>query len=257
VASKVANGNFTGRLASFYLKSADISLIMNLYRAASFMIQPTTKTPTEKAPNARGARSIGRILTAATDIFGKVGFQASSMNAVARAAGVSKGLLHYHFKSKEHLLFEAQQATFKQIHTRFQERFERGETGMETALEGIDALWESLCEMRSWAPFFVETMNLASHSNGFSRHVDEFYSESTRLLQRGIENVFQHHTDDLALPPDRLAMLIRTAIHGLVVELAYARDAKDVQRVATAYQDFRGLFARSVLAGPLFTEEKS
>jgi len=230
---------------------------MNLYRTASFMIQAPTKTNLKKGQNARGARSIGRILTAATDIFGKVGFQASSMNAVARAAGVSKGLLHYHFNSKEHLLIEAQQATFRQIHARFQVRFERGETGLETALDGIDALWESLVEMRSWAPFFVETMNLASHSNGFSRHVDEFYAESTALLQRGIENVFRHHTEDLALPPDRLAMLIRTTIHGLVVELAYAREPEDVQRVAVAYQDFRSLFARSVLSGPLSTEEKS
>ncbi len=66
---------------------------------------------------------------------------------------------------------------------------------MANALEGIDALWESLCEMRSWAPFFVETMNLASHSNGFSRHGDVVDFEATLLLQRAIENVCQHHTE--------------------------------------------------------------
>lgn len=169
------------------------------------------------------------------------------MNAVAAAAGVSKGLLHYHFESKEHLLIEAQRATFRQIHDRFTDRFESGEAGMETALGVLDHLWDSLVSMRHWAPFMVETISLASQQQPIRKAADAFYLESMTLLEGGIRSVFAADLARLAVPPDRLAQLVRVCVHGFIVELAYARDEDDVQRAAQAYRDFRTLFGSSML----------
>ncbi len=202
----------------------------------------------------RGIRSVGRIVDAAARLFGAEGFQGASMDAVARAAGVSKGLLHYHFRSKEHLLVEAQRATFQKIHERFEARFEQGERGLPTALEGIDALWEAVLEMRGWAPFLIQTMSLAAQDRPIRAHVDDFYRESMILLERGVRNAFAEEAGQLAVPPDRLAMLIRTSLHGLVVELSYARTPGELKRVDQAYRDLREFFARAVLAGPIREE---
>ena len=46
------------------------------------------------------------ILEAATDVFGRLGFETTRMEDVAKAAGVAKGLLYKHFASKD-ALFEA------------------------------------------------------------------------------------------------------------------------------------------------------
>lgn len=46
------------------------------------------------------------ILDAATDVFGRQGFEATRMDDVAKAAGVAKGLVYKHFPSKD-ALFEA------------------------------------------------------------------------------------------------------------------------------------------------------
>ena len=43
----------------------------------------------------------------AIDCFAHHGYQATSIDRIARAAGVTKGALYYHFKDKEELLFEA------------------------------------------------------------------------------------------------------------------------------------------------------
>lgn len=43
----------------------------------------------------------------AIDCFARYGFQATSIDRIAKAAGVTKGALYYHFKDKEELLFEA------------------------------------------------------------------------------------------------------------------------------------------------------
>ncbi|TNF23709.1 MAG: TetR/AcrR family transcriptional regulator [Deltaproteobacteria bacterium] len=45
-----------------------------------------------------------RILQAADEVFGRVGFDAASTRDIAEAAGVNKALIHYHFKTKDGLL---------------------------------------------------------------------------------------------------------------------------------------------------------
>jgi AcrR family transcriptional regulator len=46
-------------------------------------------------------------MTAAIDCFARLGYQGTSIDRIARAAGVTKGAVYYHFRDKEQLLFEA------------------------------------------------------------------------------------------------------------------------------------------------------
>ena len=210
-----------------------------------------------KSLSPRAAKSVRRILNAAAHLFGEEGYQGATMKAVARAAGVSKGLLHYHFRSKEHLLIEAQRAAFKQIHDRFEVKFQQGDVGIDTALEGLDMLWESVRDMRAWTPFMVETMSLTSQEQPVRRLLDDFYQESMDLLTRGITRTFADDSDQLAVPPHRLAWMVRTTLHGLVVELAYARSSADLQRIDQVYVDMRTGFTRFVFHPTPSTEGAS
>jgi AcrR family transcriptional regulator len=180
-------------------------------------------------------------------MFGSTGYQGASMEAVARAAGVSKGLLHYHFNSKEHLLIEAQRATFTQIYDRFTGRFQHGERGLETALDAIDSLWEALYEMRSWSPFMVEILSLAAHQKRVRHQVDDFYAETMDILEEGMSRVFSDHTDRLQMPPIRLSRVIRSSLHGLVLELSLCRCHEDLDQVNQTYQDLRMTFESAIL----------
>lgn len=47
------------------------------------------------------------LMNVAIDCFARYGYAATSIDRIARAAGVTKGALYYHFKDKEELLFEA------------------------------------------------------------------------------------------------------------------------------------------------------
>ncbi|MBM4270175.1 MAG: TetR/AcrR family transcriptional regulator [Deltaproteobacteria bacterium] len=60
--------------------------------------------------NGRGRRiepGKGGILLTAIDCFTRHGYAGTSIDRIARAAGVTKGALYYHFRDKEQLLFEA------------------------------------------------------------------------------------------------------------------------------------------------------
>jgi AcrR family transcriptional regulator len=46
-------------------------------------------------------------MSAAIDCFARLGYQGSSIDRIARDAGVTKGAVYYHFRDKEELLFAA------------------------------------------------------------------------------------------------------------------------------------------------------
>lgn len=48
-----------------------------------------------------------QIMAVAIDCFAHLGYQGTSIDRIAREAGVTKGALYYHFRDKEELLFEA------------------------------------------------------------------------------------------------------------------------------------------------------
>lgn len=199
----------------------------------------------------RAKKSAVRILDAATRLFGRRGFDGASMGAVAREAGVSKSLLHYHFESKEQLLLEAQRRVLRQIHKRFLERARHGERGLQAALAGVDALWQAVTELQAQAPFMVEVMSISAHDGAARAPFRAYADECTDLFEDGIRHVF---TDEelgrLVVPPERVAFMFRCGLQGLIVELAQARSDPERERVQQAYSDFRDQFARMVLLQP-------
>jgi len=60
-------------------------------------------------PGRRGRPEPSRkqLMSAAIDGFARLGYQGTSIDRIARDAGVTKGAVYYHFRDKEELLFEA------------------------------------------------------------------------------------------------------------------------------------------------------
>jgi AcrR family transcriptional regulator len=58
------------------------------------------------------------LMDIAIDCFARYGYQATSIDRIARAAGLTKGAIYYHFKDKEDLLFEAVKSRVSQFERR-------------------------------------------------------------------------------------------------------------------------------------------
>jgi AcrR family transcriptional regulator len=96
-----------------------------------------TPQPGER-PRARG-NAAERILAAAAESVGTLGAAQVSLQTVADAAGVSKALIHYHFKDRDELLV----AVIDEIGRGLAER-ERGAIDAERSALAVDALWNWL-----------------------------------------------------------------------------------------------------------------
>jgi AcrR family transcriptional regulator len=76
------------------------------------------------APATRFDRRLAEILTHATEVFCKKGYEGASMRDLSRASGMSLAGLYYYFESKERLLFLIQKHTFTTIVQRLKTRLE-------------------------------------------------------------------------------------------------------------------------------------
>ncbi len=195
----------------------------------------------------KAKQTSNKILNAAMRMFGRMGYRGASMNDVAEEAGVSKSLLHYHFHTKERLLIEAQRSTIRGLHQRFSQRASQGHTGLSAALEALDAMWNTVRDLREGAPFIVETLSLSGQKTALRKHLRSFYRESTGLLSNGITQVFDGQVEELTIPPERMATLIRILLEGLIVELAQVKTAEELAEIEQAYADLRELFSRFAL----------
>lgn len=58
------------------------------------------------------------LMDIAIDCFARFGYQATSIDRIAKAAGLTKGAIYYHFKDKEELLFESVKSRVSQFERR-------------------------------------------------------------------------------------------------------------------------------------------
>jgi AcrR family transcriptional regulator len=75
-------------------------------------------------PASRFDKRLSEILTHATDVFCKKGYEGASMRDLSRASGMSLAGLYYYFESKERLLFLIQKHTFSTVVERLKTRLE-------------------------------------------------------------------------------------------------------------------------------------
>ena len=76
------------------------------------------------APVTRYDRRLAEILTHATEVFCKKGYEGASMRDLSRESGMSLAGLYYYFESKERLLYLIQKHTFTTIVQRLKTRLE-------------------------------------------------------------------------------------------------------------------------------------
>jgi AcrR family transcriptional regulator len=118
-----------------------------------------------------------RIVEAMRESVAERGTAGSTFDHVARAAGVSRGLLHYYFGTKERLLVEVVRHDCDMRH----ELLDRQLTGARTADDFIDRLVQSLEDLVRNDPAF---MTLLFELFTLARRNEEIRAEFAELLRR-------------------------------------------------------------------------
>ncbi len=131
------------------------------------------------APATRYDRRLAEIITHATEVFCKKGYEGASMRDLSRESGMSLAGLYYYFESKERLLYLIQKHTFSTIVQRLKTRLE----GVSDAEERVRIFILNHLEyfLANQAAMKVLSHEAEALKNGFASEVAAIKREYYRI----------------------------------------------------------------------------
>jgi len=168
-----------------------------------------------------------QIMACAIEIISSRGYVQASLSQIAKEAGISKGVISYHFSSKDALI-EQIVSDLYEVGTTFMEPYL---TAQKTALGWITTYIEkNVLFMKSHRKHVIAVSEIVFHARdeeGKPCHFRSIDADATinvlmKMLHRGtMEGDFREFTDFSARV---LAATIRSAIDGLSFQLAASLD---------------------------------
>jgi AcrR family transcriptional regulator len=158
------------------------------------------------------------------------GIAGSTFDHVAREAGVSRGLLHYYFQTKERLLVEVVRRE-SQVRG---ELLHQAVAGAHSGDELIDALVRSfedlLADGSSGVVMFYELLTLAQRNEEIAAELEEL-SRTLRLqLSKALERGSAAGVFELRADPDDVASFLLALADGVMIR-RMSEPALDVRRL--------------------------
>jgi AcrR family transcriptional regulator len=191
---------------------------------------------THASPEVRRAQ----ILTAAQQCFGQAGYHKTKMDDIVRAAGLSKGSLYWHFKSKEEIFFALFDEFDRAIFAAWDELV--GADALDTLRLRANVVLETLLGDRSSIENWTEFLKHPLVRERFAGIYEQSRSRLATTIQAGIERGELEPCD-----ARHAATTVTAVIEGLLIQ-ALADPAFDpMQAWPTAWQILStGLRRRSV-----------
>jgi AcrR family transcriptional regulator len=181
---------------------------------------------TVETPSRLEGEKARRIVDAMRTSIGKRGAAASTFDIVAREAGVSRGLLHYYFGSKERLLVEV-------VRQDCDVRIERLDAALAQA-ESVDQIIEALVtSLESFVLEEPDTQAVVYEMFSAARHSEEIRAELAELYRRwrahmaaALEDKQQKGVVALVAAPESVASMLFALGDGMGMQLMADPDWK-------------------------------
>jgi AcrR family transcriptional regulator len=179
---------------------------------------PVSRTPQRE----RRARTRAALLRAAGRVFAEHGFHQATLDAVAAAAGVSKGALYHYFPSKEQLfvalLEDRLAAGLSDIEAVIGERGSDSEqlgAAVETFLRRINS------DPR-WLPLLLEFLAYGSRDPAAKAEILEHFLRPAReAVASTNRRLGIPESEHALLSADELGLVVAALVNGLAIERAF------------------------------------
>jgi AcrR family transcriptional regulator len=172
----------------------------------------------------RAARAEGRegreaLLDAAARVFADRGYGASSVDAVAAAAGFSKGAVYWHFAGKEDLFFALLEGRVDSPLRQMMELLRTAPADQDMAVEASRSFVEVLESRRDLMLLENEYRSLAIRDPKLRRRYARSRAELREALAGALEARVRHlGAPPLDTPPEQIATAFLALVHGLALE---------------------------------------
>ena len=168
------------------------------------------------------------------------------MSRIARQAGVSKSLVHYHFATKEELFVEVQLQLLREL-VETVRQLTAGEPGSVQNLErALDAVLGWLESEIDAIRVLLELHALSATNPDMAERLERFNQEVIDIVSDALRNLLGPAVDRLVLSVERTVILMRTLFDGLMLQLIYAQTIEDRRRIRRTLQDAKLVFTSAI-----------
>jgi len=190
-----------------------------------------------------------RILNAVRSVLARNGYAKTTINLVAREAGVSRGLLHYYFKSKEDMLIRVIQANMEASVAMVEDIFTRAETIEDISAQLTGALRNVLQTDPDFLNLFFEAWSVARLSPVVDERLRDHYDDYRTAVEEGLSSAMARGIISPALPIRGLAAVVTSIIDGFGLQLVAEPDLLEADALwVTTEQSIRLLLGEAPAA---------
>jgi len=174
------------------------------------------------------------------------GYSQSSLAEIARDAGISKGVISYHFEGKDDLV----DAILARLVREPAEFIKRHVDACESSLEKLQAYVRANLEFmkanRTGYVALVDLWESRDSSRGRNQFAADAYEPSRRYLARILE-AGQQQGEFRRLAPHTVASVIQATIDGVMLQWVFDEEAIDLDACG---EEILGMINRNLSVGP-------
>ncbi|MGD2067425.1 MAG: TetR/AcrR family transcriptional regulator [Gemmatimonadota bacterium] len=178
-----------------------------------------------------------RILEAAAWVMAREGYGGATVAAVAEEAGVSRGLLHYYFESKDHLVARVLRRNVGRSSELLRSIAEEAERPAAFARR----LAEELRGVASAEPGLFTVLAVGLSASRRSRVIGDELTELHARFSGVLEAALRGWVESGLMPGDRplrgLAVFVTALVDGLGLDLVAVEGLADEEEVWTAFEE--------------------
>jgi AcrR family transcriptional regulator len=159
------------------------------------------------------------VLSAAGRVFAKRGFHATSLEAIADEAGLSRGAVYYNFADKQELFLELLDRRCAERAQDLREVFADADDDVEAtsrrAQLAADHALDAMTGDPEWRALYMEFLAHAARDSGFRRAFGRRTAQMRGALEEVVIERTEPFADALGMAPEQLAVVIDALGTGL------------------------------------------
>lgn len=183
-----------------------------------------------------------QILDAVLRVLAREGYGGITIANVAEEAGVSRGLLHYYFKSKEDMLVQLIRRSSKEESSLVPGISARSGSIPEFSQGAAEAMMEMGRKKKASLALLVETMAVARTNRRIREVFGDVYQRSHETWAKELGR-WREDTSESAVSPEGLATTLKGLSYGLSMTMVVLPHLHQSQEVS---QSFRDLVSRAL-----------
>jgi len=187
-----------------------------------------------------------QIVQTAIETIATQGFSQASLAEIARKAGISKGVISYHFAGKKELIREILASLIREPSEFIKDRVSRSEGALDKLIAYVQANFEFMRTHRNHYVALVDLWGSRGWYEGRNRFNAEAYEPSRAYLSKILDSGRQSgELRDVALPT--MASVLQGAIDGVMLQWVCDPDAIDLDESAN---EILNMLRKHITAGP-------